>query len=148
MSFSFSDDVKIMPAASYAAGTADITDNQIIDTAGYDSVCFVVHNATIAAGAVTSIKISSGAASDLSDGADLLGTSVSIAADDDDELKYIDLHQNHERYVRLIMDKDAANSYAGSAVAYLYNGRAKRPITQLAGTTEGERHVAPGEGTA
>lgn len=143
----FSEDIKIKSALDYASGNAD-RNGTTIDMAGYDSVCFVVHLATVAASAVTSVKAQSGAASDMSDAADLTGTSVSIAADDDDELKYIDLHNVAERYVRIVMDKDGTNACAESAVAYLYNGRAKRPITQASGEAEGERHVAPAEGTA
>jgi hypothetical protein len=114
--------------------------------AGFDSVCFVVHCATIAAGAVTDIFIESGTDATVTDAAALTGTSVVIADDDDNEIKYIDLHQVAERYIRLTINKDAANVFAGSAVAYLYNSRVKRPITQVAGEAEGERHVAPGEG--
>lgn len=46
----------------------------------------IVGFGTITASAVTSIKVQQGAASDLSDAADLLGTGITVAADDDNQI--------------------------------------------------------------
>ena len=140
-----SENIKISTALDYASGTAD-RNGATLDMAGYDGVLVVCKLATIAVGAVTSIKMQSGAASDMSDAADLAGTGVSIAADDDDEIKYIDLYQPLERYVRCVVDKDASNACAESVVYIQYRGKSG-PVTQPTGT-EGERHQSPAEGTA
>lgn len=147
MSFSFSDDVKIKKALVYASGNADRNGIEI-DMAGYDSVCFICTLATIVASGVNSIKVQQDTVTGMAGAQDLLGTSVTIADDDDDEIKYIDLHQPLERYLRVVMDKNAVNACAESVIAILYNGRVKRPIAQVAAEAEGERHVAPIEGTA
>ena len=46
----FSSDVRIVPILDYASGTSD-RKSKVIDMRGYDSVCIVVHFATIAASA-------------------------------------------------------------------------------------------------
>lgn len=147
MTFTLSEDCLIKKALTYISANSN-RDGITIDTAGYDSCCFVLTFATIASSAVTAIELEQGAASDMSDGQDLLGSSVTVADDDDDQLKYIDIHNPRERYLRLKMNKDGTNVCAESGIAILYNGRASRAITQPAGETEGERHVFPAEGTA
>ena len=83
-------------ALDHAEGSAD-RNGAIYDTKGYESVLMVVKFGDIAAGAVTSIKAQSGAASDMSDAADLLGTGISVAADDDNQIFIIDLVKPRER---------------------------------------------------
>lgn len=151
-------DCRIVPILTYASGTATRT-SKVIDMRGYRRCTVVVHFGTIAASAVTSIKMSQAdAASDadtLTSGADLEGTSQTVAADDDNEVKYIDVVDPKERYLMLTVTKDATNACAESAVAYLYDGD-ERPATHAEGTgtgggadiAEGETHVAPAEGTA
>ena len=140
-----SETVKITSALDYDSGTAD-RNGVTLDTKGFEGVLVVVKFATIAAGAVTSIKMQSGEESDLSDAADLLGTGLSVAADDDDEVKYLDLYQPNERYVRVVVDKDASNATAESAV-YIQYGPSSAATTQPTGV-EGELHQSPAEGTA
>lgn len=134
---------KKVEALGYASGSAD-REGAVIDTKGYAGVLILVHFATIAAGAVTSIKAQQGAAADLSDAADLAGTAQSIADDDDDKVFWIDLKAS-ERYVRVVVDKDATNATAESAVAVLYGAYGvDLPIAD----TDGETHSEPAEGTA
>lgn len=153
----FSKDVRIVPILSYASGTADRTSN-VIDTRGFDAVCIVVHFATIAASAVTDIYLQEAdVASDsttLTSGADLAGTSQTVAADDDNEVKYIDVINPLKRYLQLNVNKDATNACAESAVAYLYKADVA-PVTHAEGTgtgggvdiAEGETFVSPIAGT-
>lgn len=140
-----SQDVKITSALDYASGTA-ARNGATLDMQGFDGVLMIVKFAAIAAGATTTIKAQQGEASNLSDAADLEGTSQSVAADDDNEIYYIDIHQPQERYVRLVVGKDGANAVAESAVYLQYRGK-YNPVTQPTGVT-GEAHVAPAEGTA
>jgi hypothetical protein len=109
-------------------------------------VLVVVKFAAIAASATTSIKLQSGASSDLSDASDLEGTGQSVADDDDDEIYAIDLYQCRERYIRLVVDKDASNATAESAV-YIQYGPHRAAVTQPTGTTL-EKHLSVPEGTA
>ena len=144
----FSEQVRILPCLSYASGTADVK-SKVIDMKGYDSVLIVVHLATIAAGAVTSLFVQEAdAASDadtLTSGADLAGSAQTIAADDDDEVKYVDIVKPLKRFLQLTIDKDAANAVGASAVAYLYNAE-ESPVSHAEGTgTSGGAEIVEGE---
>jgi hypothetical protein len=153
----FSSEVRIVPILAYASGTAD-RKGKVIDMKGFDSVCVVVQFATIAASAVTDIYLQEAdAASDadtLTSGADLAGTSQTVAADDDDECKYIDVVKPLKRFLQLNVNKDATNACAESAVAYLYNAD-EVPVTHAEGTgtsggvdiVEGEAFLSPIAGT-
>ena len=140
-----SENVKITSALDYTSGTAD-RNGATLDMAGFDGVLVICKLAAIATSATTSIKMQSGDASDMSDAADLTGTGVTIADDDDNEVKYIDLYQPRERYVRCVMDKDTSNACAESVVYVQYRSKTG-PITQPTGV-DGEAHASPAEGTA
>lgn len=153
----FGSDVRIVPVLTYASGTADRT-SKVIDTKGYNSVTIVTHFGTIASSAVTDIfLVEADAASDadtLTNGANVAGTSQTVADDDDNEIKYVDVHRPLKRYLMLTVNKDASNACAESAVAYLYNAD-KTPVTHAEGTgtgggadiTEGESFTSPIAGT-
>ena len=143
----FSSEVKIVKALDYASGSAD-RDGATLDTGGFESVALVVQFATIAAGATTSIKAQQGEQSDGSDMADLEGTAISVAADDDNQIFIIDLVKPQERYIRLVVDKDGANATAESAIYMLYGPRVKPTTLTAADAVTYERHISPDEGTA
>lgn len=153
----FSKDVRIVPILTYASGTADRT-SKVIDTRGFTGCCIVVHFGTIAVGGTNSLFLQEAdAASDadtLTSGADLAGSAQTIAADDDNEVKYIDIRNPLKRFLQLNIDKDTSNACAESAVAYLYNPGVA-PVTHAEGTgtsggadiAEGELHISPIAGT-
>lgn len=132
----FSEDVKIVPIAKYAAATSD-RNSEVIDTAGYGGCCIVVQHATIAAGSVMNIYLtSSDAASDentLTTGANVATSNQAVADTDDDTVKYFDFIPE-KRYYQVVFDKDASNLAAESAIAFLYNAKS-RPVTQASGNT-------------
>lgn len=136
---------KISSALAYASGTAD-RNGATLDMQHWDGVLILVRLGTVAAGAVTKVKAQQGAASDMSDAADLEGTSITIADTDDDGIKYIDLWQPQERYVRVVVDKDGTNACAESVTYIQYRGRMV-PATHGSGVA-GEAHLSPAEGTA
>ncbi len=130
-----------------AAGTTDIN-GSTIDMLGFEGVLFVVGFGTITASAVTSIKVQQGAESDLSDAADLAGTGVTVADDDDNQIFGVDVYRPTERYVRVVVDRGTANAVVDGGIAIQY-GPAKAPTTHDT-TTVGsvETHAGPAEGTA
>lgn len=141
------DDIQIRKALAYASGTADRT-GEIIDMANYEWIMAVVTFATIAAGGTNSIKWQQGAAALMGDAADLAGTGITVADDDDDQVFASLLIKPRERYVRLYVDKDTSNACAESAI-YILGG--KRTLPALANITDEltvERHESPAEGTA
>ncbi len=133
----------ITPTAG-AAGTTDINGSEV-DMQGYENVLMVVHMGAIVAGAVTTLKAQQDIVTGMATAADLLGTSQTIADDDDDKVFYLDLVKPRERFVRLVVPRATQN--ATLAAWYVqYNGK-KRPSTH--GTNvSGETHVSPAEGTA
>lgn len=143
----FSDDYKIVIATTTtegAAGTSAIT-SAAVDTAGFEGCCFVIPIGAVVSGAVTSAKVQQ---CDTSGGsyADLTGTSVTIADTDDDKLKYIDVKNPKEQYLKCVVSRATQNATIGGIVAVLYGAR-KRPVTQ--GTNvAGEQHTNEAEGTA
>lgn len=145
MSRALSQNAKITSALDYADGSAD-RNGATLDMKGYDGVLVVVHFAAIATSAVTTIKMQQGEESNLSDAADLEGTGQSVADDDDNEHYYIDLYQPTDRYVRVVVDKNAVNNSAESATYIQYRGT-YNPTTHATGVT-GEFHLTPAEGTA
>jgi hypothetical protein len=136
--------IKVTTCLDYASGTAT-RNGATLDMSGWDGVLAVVKHATIASSAVGDIHWEQGAASDLSDAADLAGTAIAVADDDDDELWISDLYRPRERYVRLVVTKDASNAQAESVVYIQYRGR-KLPVSN-AGADAYELHVSPAEGT-
>lgn len=134
----------ITPTAG-AAGTDDIN-GATLDMAGFEGVLIEVTFGAITAGAATSIKAQQGAASNLSDAADLAGTAQTIADDDDGQIFYIDLYRPTERYVRVVVDRGTQNAVVASAT-YLQYGAHDQPVSHGA-TVSGELHISPAEGTA
>jgi len=143
----YADAVQIRKALAYASGTAD-RNGATLDMANYEWAIAVVSFATIAAGGVNSIKLQQGAASDLSDAADLEGTGISVAADDDDQVFAIAIEKPRERYIRVVVDKDASNACAESAI-YIVGGKRTQPaLANITDELTVEHHVSPAEGTA
>lgn len=140
------DKIKITIALAYASGSAD-RNGATLDMKGWDGVLVVAQFGTIATGAVTLIKMQQGAAADLSDAADLAGTAQTVADDDDSKVKYIDLYQPRERYVRVVMDKDATNACAETVTYIQYSGQ-EGPVAAHGTNVAGEAHMSPAEGTA
>lgn len=140
-------DIKITTALSYASGTAD-RNGAVLDMQGYESALIVVHFAAIAGGAVTSIKAQQDTAVGMGTAADLLGTGITVAADDDNQIFWINIHKPRERYIRVVIDKDAANATAESAIYYQSTGRLQPEDNNVTDLVTGEVHVSPAEGTA
>jgi hypothetical protein len=136
----FSEDIKIVPILSYANANADRT-SEVIDTSGFGRCCIVIHHGAIDASSVANTYItSSDAVTDentLSSGANVASSSQTIANDDDNKVKYIDFIPE-KRYYQLVVNKDATNPAAESAIAFLYHSKS-REVTQSTGnTTVGE----------
>ncbi len=136
----FYEDFKIVPIASYASGTAD-RNSEVIDTAGFGGCIVIIHHAAVGnSGAYDIFLAGSDTATDqttLSSGTNVATSSQTVADTDDDTVKYIEFIP-HFRYYQVTFNKDAATTYAESAVAILFNAKS-RPVTQAAGgTTVGE----------
>lgn len=140
--------VKISTAITPAAGVAaqSAISGTILDMSGYEGVLVLVRMGAITSAAVTSIKMQQDTAVAMGAAADLLGTSQTIADDDDNEIFVIDLFRPQERYVRVYVTRGTQDAVIASA-EYIQYGPKAAPVTQASGTS-GETHVSPIEGTA
>lgn len=135
---------RVITVTNGAAGTTDI-ESSVVDTSDCEGVVFILQMGAIVSGAVTSAKVQQGAASNLSDAADLTGTSQTIADTDDDEVFVFDVRRPRERYVRLYVDRGTQNATC-SAIAIKYGVR-NQPVTHGTGVNA-EAFAYPAEGTA
>lgn len=130
-----------------AAGTSDIDPSAGVDCNGFDSVTFIVAFGAITASAVTSIKLQQSSDDGSSDAyTDVAGTSVTVADDDDNQYKYVELINPQERYVKCYVTRGTANAVVDGIVAVLH-GAGNQPTTQPTGV-EGEIHNTAVAGTA
>lgn len=136
---------KVSVGLAYATGTADRT-GAVVDMQGWDGVLMIGQLAAIEASGTNSFKAQQGAAANMSDAADLAGSKITIADDDDGEVVIIDLWQPQERYVRCYVDKDTTHACAESVTYVQYRGRIVPP-TQGTGVTV-KALLSPAEGTA
>lgn len=142
-----SKEVKVTSALDYASGSAD-RNGATLDMSGYEGVLMIVKFAAVATGATVSIKAQQGQASNLSDAADLAGTAITVADDDDNQIFMIDVYQPQERYVRVVIDNDATNASAQSAVYVRYGARTLPQTNNVTDAVTTETWVSPSEGTA
>lgn len=143
----------ITPTAG-AAGTTDIN-GSVVDMANFQQVVAVVYMGAITAGAVTSVKWQQGdvvddadAPTDITDAADLAGTGITIAADDDEEIFTSTLICPSDRYVRIVVDRGTQNAVVASAVYHKFGARTHPTTISVDDSVTFERHVTPAEGTA
>lgn len=128
-----------------AAGTSD-QNSSSVDMSGFENVTFIAAFGTIDSTAVTSIKVQQ--SSDDSSFADLAGTSISVADDDDNQVAVVSVVKPRERYVRCVVDRGTANAVIDGVVA-LQTGALTLPVTQpTSSVVSSEVHVSPAEGTA
>lgn len=142
------EDKKVSSAVTPTAGAAAQTaiEGTTLDMQGFDAFAVMLRMGAITSGAVTSMKIQQGDESNLSDAADLLGTSQTIAADDDGEIFISDIIRPAKRYVRVYVTRGTQDAVVASGEYIQYIAREKS-VTQPSGTTV-EAFVTPAEGTA
>ncbi len=135
-------DCKISISSLKAADNETLT-GATLDMQGYDAVAFVA--VALKGEALNfSIKGQQGAASDMSDAADLAGTAVAFTtAIGTDGLTALEIHQPLERYVRALVTVPNATAATPTAVIALQFNAKNVPITN-----SGELAVSPAEGTA
>lgn len=120
---------KAITVTAGAAGATDIT-GATVDTANYESVTFLVQLGAIVSGAVTALKLQESA--DASSWTDVASTAITVADDDDEEIRYLDYHRPAKRYVRVYADRATQN--ATMSAIYVLSGSASAPVTQPTGT--------------
>ena len=124
-----------------AAGAADVN-SSVVDTQGFDGVCFVAAIGALVATQVTSLKAQHGDAANLADAADITGAATAAMADgDSNKMLVCDVRRPTKRYVRCVLKRATANATIDGVVAILYRA-AKLPaaldasISQSVGVTD------------
>lgn len=131
-----------------AAGTDDTQVSVSVDMLGFESVEFLVAFGAITSTAVTTVKAQQSSDDGSSDTfADLAGTAISVADDDDNGIVRLEIHNPVERYVRCAVVRATANVVIDSTVA-VQTGPKNEPVTQDATVVGNELSHAPAEGTA
>lgn len=141
--------IRIKPDASgftVAAGAADVN-SDIVDTAGYDGIRFIVGFGAIVSGAATSIRVQQDADSAGATMADLAGTSITVSDTNDNKMAISDIIRPQKRYLRVTTKRATQNSTVDFALAELYRAR-NMPVTQDATVISAEIALTPLEGTA
>ena len=127
-----------------AAGTSDVQ-SASVDTVGFDAVEFTVAMGAITAGAVTSVKAQG--STDDTVWSDLVGATVTVADDDDNQVFIVDVAFPRHQYVRCVVDRGTQNAVVDSIVARLYLPK-EEPVTHDTTTVGGSVFVnAPAEVT-
>jgi hypothetical protein len=139
--------VQLRTALDHAEGSADRNGAEF-DMSGFDGVMMVCKFGDIGAGAVTTVKAQQDTVTGMGSAADLEGTGISVANDDDNQIFVIDIYQPKERFVRLVVDKDAANNTEEMAFYIGYKASKKPTVMTLADKVTYEFHQSPAEGTA
>jgi predicted ribosome-associated RNA-binding protein Tma20 len=130
------------------AGTTDQT-SSAVDTQGYDGVKFYTAFGAITAGAVTSVKVQQSSDDGAVDTyADLTGTAITVADDDDNQLTVHDIYRPRERYLKVVVDRGVQNAVIDGVIAVLYGAKEMPTISDSATVVARETHVSPAEGTA
>ena len=145
----FLEDVRLTVAkAAIAAGQTAIT-SDVVDMADYDAVVFFTTVGTISATAVTSIKVQQSNDNGVSDSwADLAGTKLDIADDDDGQTFGVQIIRPRERYLRAVVSRGTANAAIGEIYA-LRLGADRVPVgNTITDTATFATHESPVEGTA
>lgn len=131
-----------------AAGTSDVS-SAALDMANFDGVKFYVSFGTITSGAVTSVKVQQSSDDAASDAyADLEGTAVTVADDDDNQVVVIDVYRPKERYLEVVVDRGTANAVIDGVVAVQYGPRVMPTTDDSTTVVAREVHASPAEGTA
>lgn len=129
-----------------AAGATNVN-GTVLDMANWDGVILVALFGAIVSGAATSFKVQQGQQSNLSDAADLAGSSITVADTDDNKVLVSDIYRPQERYLRPVVLRATQNATIDGVIAIRYKGR-KAPSVLDATVLAAEYHQSPAEGTA
>lgn len=142
------DAVKITKVADATAAGTTAINSASVDMSGYDGCMFLTTVGAIVAGGVQSIKAQQDIVSGMGAAADLAGTNITVADDDDNQVFWLDVKRPRERYLRLVVSRATQNSTWGEIYAIRYRGRSFPISNNVLDTITGEKHESPAEGTA
>ena len=131
-------------------GAANNTDNNsdIIDTQGYDGICFIGTVTDSVATGVATLKVEQNTANSDSGMAAQSGAQAqaTCAINDDlnDKLLVVDVYKPLERYIQAVRTSATANIAFGSLIAILYKGT-KFPVEEHSTILDAVLAISPAE---
>ena len=128
-----------------AAGTSD-QNSSSVNMSNFEAVRFTAAFGTITAGAATSVRVQQSA--DNSNWDDLLGSDITVADDDDNQVVVLDIWRPIDRYVRVTVKRATQNAVIDGVVAEQYGPRLLPTTDDSATVVAREIHNSPAEGTA
>ena len=142
------DAVKITKVANATAAGTSAINSSVVDMQGYDGCLFLTTAGAITAGGVQSLKVQQDEAVGMGAAADLAGTNITVADDDNNQSFWLDVKRPRERYLRLVISRATQNSVWGEIYAIQYRGRSLPVSNNVTDTITGEKHESPAEGAA
>jgi hypothetical protein len=139
-----SSSIKVSTALDYASGTAT-RNGAGLDMKGFEGVLMIVKFAAI--GSSSTMDIHAEQCDDNSTFLDLAGTAIVPADDDDEQIFILDIVKPTDRYVRVVVTKDASHTDAEMAIYIQYGAREEPVVQTVADLVTYERHISPAEGT-
>lgn len=137
-------DVKLTKIAAGAVTATTDVDSSVIDMSGYDGVVFFGSIATANAG--NFIKAQQGTDATVTDAADLAGSKVVAAANN--QVVWVEIHKPLERYLRAKIVRAGVTTVTGDLYALQYSGRVRPETNLVANALIGTLLISPAEGTA
>lgn len=133
--------------APQGAGQSDV-DGLAIDVGTGRVATFIAYFGTVAANAVTSIKVQQSTTA-TGPFADLADSKVDVAPDDDNKLAIIEIENPTKRYVRMVLERGTSNATLHSALAIVTRVKRRAAIQKANETVSGSKTLSsPAEGTA
>lgn len=143
-----SDSVKVTKLADATAAGTTAINSAVVDMTGYDGCLFLTSVGAVVTGGVQSIKVQQDTASGMGAAADLAGTGITVADDDDNQSFWLDVKRPSKRYLRVVISRATQNSTWGEIYAIQYRGRVLPCVNNVTDAITGEKHESPSEGTA
>ncbi len=131
-----------------AAGTTD-QNSSSVNMAGFEEVTFIAAFGVITGSAVTSIRVQTSSDDGSSDSwTDILGSDITVADDDDNQIVAVTIRKPLEQYLRCTVKRATQNAVIDGVIA-IQSGAGTRATTHDSSSVVGtEIHVSPAEGTA
>lgn len=133
--------VKIKRLKSFqSAAQSDVTSTEV-DVSNFEGALFTVAMGAIDGSAETTCFVRSAAATGMASAAELEGTIITIADDDDDKIFVMDVYRPLEPFLDVKVTRATSNSEVENIQVELYGPR-KAPTTHDSGTVADATYVA------
>lgn len=129
----FLKDAKIVRVANGATAAQTTVTTSVVDTQGFNSVCFVAALGDVSDGSVLALTVKTNSANATTgDDVAAASTTAGLTADAtsaDNKMLAVDLNKPRQRYAFATLARGTANAVVDGVFAILYNAQ-EHPVTQ------------------